>query len=461
MRSLNSSHVVGGVSGVHGMCGLLPSAGQLSLVLVSSLFWSLAWCAMCGRPKGSHPLLWVGTAPLTGGGDFALRWCEDRSCETPGDALSKLNLDMIGQDLLFLLEKRRVLLVGGAPGWCESLLLLVFSPGRCFPGFLSVLVLGPATKESSQSKEVYLSVRCESFPTLHVQASMATACAERAYVGAFVQFMSLCAAAASVATAFMFLGALEAGFSAAAALVGDFVLVSLYSVLGAMGAVVLGEPDSSAATAFYGALCLSYFYSVSGDADVLSTGVSSVAAALDVDRNSMLDDDWEVVHNAASCLTAGTGVQASGRLDVPGGVPHLAAAPSQSPPLRFAPTVSKATDTLHVVSHVTLLVRSLSGKMLVVDGDLGEPVSQFSSRLALLTGIPRCHFYLTHHGRIMGEQSTLGRQRCGKDALICMRSGLREGVKPPVGPGSWHCYTCKLGKHVLGIASCWQSTSAA
>ena len=41
---------------------------------------------------------------------------------------------------------------------------------------------------------------------------MATARAERA-------------AAASVAIAFMFLGTLEAGFSAAAALVGDFVLV--------------------------------------------------------------------------------------------------------------------------------------------------------------------------------------------------------------------------------------------
>ena len=157
---------------------------------------------------------------------------------------------------------------------------------------------------------------------------MATARAERAYVGAFVQFRSLCAAAASVAIALMFLGTLEAGFSAAAALVGDFVSVSLHSVLKAVGAVVLGEPGSSAVAALYGVIiCLSCFYSVVGDVDKLSTGgeLFSAAAALKddivlIERNSVLDDDREVGHNAASCLTAGTGVQASGRVDVPGGV---------------------------------------------------------------------------------------------------------------------------------------------
>ena len=116
MRSLNSSHVVGAVSGVHGICGLLPSAGHLSLIFVSSLFWSLASCAMFGRSKGPNPLLSVGTAPLMGGGDFALRWCENLSCDIPGDAFSKLNLEMIGQNLLFQLKERRVSLVGGASG---------------------------------------------------------------------------------------------------------------------------------------------------------------------------------------------------------------------------------------------------------------------------------------------------------------------------------------------------------
>ena len=42
-------------------------------------------------------------------------------------------------------------------------------------------------------------------------------------------------------------------------------------------------------------------------------------------------------------LTVGTGVQASGRVDVPGGFLQHAAGHSQGLPMRFAPTVSKAT----------------------------------------------------------------------------------------------------------------------
>ena len=41
-------------------------------------------------------------------------------------------------------------------------------------------------------------------------------------------------------------------------------------------------------------------------------------------------DDWEVGHHTASCLAAGIGDQASGRVDVPGGVSQLAAATKRS-----------------------------------------------------------------------------------------------------------------------------------
>ena len=75
MRSLNSSHVVGAVSDVHGVCGLLPSAGLVSSILLSSLFWSSASCAMFGRSKGPNPLRCV---------DTALCRYEDRSCEASG-----------------------------------------------------------------------------------------------------------------------------------------------------------------------------------------------------------------------------------------------------------------------------------------------------------------------------------------------------------------------------------------
>ena len=50
----------------------------------------------------------------------------------------------------------------------------------------------------------------------------------------------------------------------------------------------------------------------------------------------------------------------------------------------------------------------------------------------------------------MVDEDTLKRQGCGRDSLICMCSGLKGGGKPPVVPGSWHCYVCNLG-------GCWPS----
>ena len=98
MRSLNSSHVVEAVSDVHGVCGLLPSAGLVSSILLSSLFWSSASCAMFGRSKGPNPLRCVDAAPC---------WYEDRSCEasgfdgvclldTPPSALTACETDLYG-----------------------------------------------------------------------------------------------------------------------------------------------------------------------------------------------------------------------------------------------------------------------------------------------------------------------------------------------------------------------------
>ena len=101
----------------------------------------------------------------------------------------------------------------------------------------------------------------------------------------------------------------------------------------------------------------------------------AVAAAWNYDvvvneRNSVLDDDWAWASHRQQ-PHRGYRDQASGRVDVPGG--ELAAA-TQGPLMRFAPLNSKSTvlgtGSLHEVSHVTLLVRSLSGKTLVVVSDL-------------------------------------------------------------------------------------------
>ena len=124
---------------------------------------------------------------------------------------------------------------------------------------------------------------------------MATTRVERAYAGAFVQFMSFCAAAASVAKAFSRLGTLEADFSAAAAFVGDLVFVPFFSVLEDTSDVVLDEPNSSAAAAFDGDIALG-------------------------DRHPV----FETVD--------------------PDDAQQRAAASSQVPPWRFHPIFSKATD---------------------------------------------------------------------------------------------------------------------
>ena len=107
--------------------------------------------------------------------------------------------------------------------------------------------------------------------------------------------------------------------------------------------------------------------------------------------------------------------------------------------MRCAPLNSKSTvlgtGSLHEVSHVTLLVRSLSGKTLVVVSDLDELVSHFCTRLSELTGVLQCYFYLTHPGRVMVDEDTLKRQGCGIYSLICLCSGLKGEWETSSGAG--------------------------
>ena len=175
----------------------------------------------------------------------------------------------------------------------------------------------------------------------------------------------------------------------------------------------------------------------SGAFDKLSSGgeFSSAAAVLNcgvvlVERNSVLDDGWEVGHHTVSSLTAGIWDQASGRVDVPGGVSKFAAA-TQGPSIRFALLNSKNTV---LARDVSTMCRT----------------SHLCFRLSELTGVPQCHFYLTHQGRVLVDEDTLKRHGCGRDSPICMCSVLKGGGKPPVVPGSWHCSVCNLG-------GCWPS----
>ena len=67
--------------------GLLPSAGLVSSILLSSLFWSSASCAMFGRSKGPNPLCCVKTAPSGFGGVCML--------DTPPSALTTCETDFL------------------------------------------------------------------------------------------------------------------------------------------------------------------------------------------------------------------------------------------------------------------------------------------------------------------------------------------------------------------------------
>ena len=90
MRLLNSIHVVGAVSDVHGVCGLLPSAGLVSSILSSSLCWSSASCALFGKSKGPNPLCCVKTAPYGFDGVCML--------DTPPSALITCETDFLSYD---------------------------------------------------------------------------------------------------------------------------------------------------------------------------------------------------------------------------------------------------------------------------------------------------------------------------------------------------------------------------
>ena len=56
----------------------------------------------------------------------------------------------------------------------------------------------------------------------------------------------------------------------------------------------------------------------------------------------------------------------------------------------------------------------------------------------------------------MRDGLSLEQSGCSRDALLCMRTGLRGGVKPPTVPGSWTCSTCNLGGRWLARNTCFR-----
>ena len=141
------------------------------------------------------------------------------------------------------------------------------------------------------------------------------------------------------------------------------------------------------------------------------------AAALEfgfglVDLGSVLESDREVGHNTASSLTAGIGDQASGRVDVPGGVPQLASAASQ-----VIGKVPGQVETEHEVHQTNcdigksatfqVLVKQLSGQHLAVSVHGDWLVADLVHCLQLRSLVPADAFYLVKAGRRLDSCKSL------------------------------------------------------
>ena len=158
----------------------------------------------------------------------------------------------------------------------------------------------------------------------------------------------------------------------------------------------------------------------------------------------MLGSDGEVGHNTASSLTAGIGDQASGRVDVPGGVPQPAAALHE----RLGHSGGQEKNFLYQDENCKfpVFLRSLDGctKVLQVHGY--EKVSQVKQRISESVRVPGDCFYLTLNSKLLDEDALIVESGISRDMHISVCGRLRGGATY----GEWVCSFCKRG-------GCWAS----
>ena len=171
-----------------------------------------------------------------------------------------------------------------------------------------------------------------------------------------------------------------------------------------------------------------------------------------------LESQWEAGHHLASSPALGTGVQATGRVDVPGEaytelyMQKVVAIP-RTATLQQASALSERYGGGHVGKDsfsIPIFVRDLSGRTLslrvssqITGGDLSTTVSG-------VTGVPPDFFYLTIGGRILGCQDLFGNSGASSGIHVQMNGRLRGGARPPAVfiPGQWTCGVC-------GMEGCW------
>ena len=170
-----------------------------------------------------------------------------------------------------------------------------------------------------------------------------------------------------------------------------------------------------------------------------------------------LESQSEAGHRLASSPAVGTGVQATGRVDVPGEaytelyMQKVAAAPCTATLQASALSERYGGGQVGKDSFsIPIFVRDLSGRTLslrvssqITGGDLSTTVSG-------VTGVPPDFFYLTIGGRILGCQDLFGNSGASSGIHVQMNGRLRGGARPPAVfiPGQWTCGVC-------GMEGCW------
>ena len=131
----------------------------------------------------------------------------------------------------------------------------------------------------------------------------------------------------------------------------------------------------------------------------------------------------KVGHNTASSLTEGIGDQASGRVDVPGGVPQPAAALHE----RLGHSEGQEKKILYQDENCEFLVflRSLDGRTKVLQVHGNEKVSQVKQRVSESMRVPGDCFYLTLNSKLFDEDALIVESVISRDMQISVCGRLR------------------------------------
>ena len=178
---------------------------------------------------------------------------------------------------------------------------------------------------------------------------------------------------------------------------------------------------------------------------VLGLRIQRVARIVEVTvrARQTLVYEREIGHNIVSSLTEGIADQASGRVDVPGGVQPEAALRE-----RLGHCWGQERSFLHQDENCKfpVFLRSLDGSTQVLHVHGYEKVSQVKHRISQSMRVPGDCFYLTLNGKLLDEDTLLIESGISRDMHIAACGRLRGGATC----GECVCSFCRRG-------GCWAS----